>query len=513
VTAAEQDGRGSTHHASVRVFKNYSFLASSYAVSRLLTFFSLVFIARRLGVEAFGQVNFALAILTYSTLLTHMGLMTFGTREVARNPDQVRRRVSDILSLRMALTLGAFILSLAFAYVVPLDARLKVLIVFFAFSLFPTAALMDWAFKGVERMNVVGIIEILRAVPYLVLVLIWVRTPSDVSRIPIFYFLSALLAALLGLALFWRDYGSLRPRIDLVFWKGALQQSLPLGFAFMLLQVYYLTDTVMLGFLRGDTLVGWYSAAYKSVAFVLVLGGLFFETTFPVISRYYKLASDKLAWLLDASLRITILLAIPMAVGGSILAGPFLNSLYGPQYRVATIAFRLLIWAVAIELVGTNWGYALMACDRGEEYLKAVGLGAVLSIALNLLLIPRMGLTGAGLARLMSSVAISLYSWFQFRRVLPIRWSHYMYKPALASSFMVAVMVLVGHSWVLQMALGVLAYAGIILLIAPAERAQLLLIAKTILAPSRTAALQSVSAPTQTFRPTEEPRPTEIVER
>ena len=162
-----------------------------------------------------------------------------------------------------------------------------------------------------------------------------------------------------------------------------MQESLPLGFAFMLLQVYYLTDTVMLGFLRGDVLVGWYSAAYKSVAFVLVLGGLFFETTFPVISRYYKLASDRLPWLLDASLRITILLAIPLAVGGSILAGPFLNSLYGSQYRAATVAFRLLIWAVAIELVGMNWGYALMACDRAREYLKAVGLGAVISITLN----------------------------------------------------------------------------------------------------------------------------------
>lgn len=495
------------------MFKNYSFLASSYSASRLLTFFSLVYIARRLGVQAFGQVNFALAIFTYSTLLTHLGLMTFGTREVARHPGQIQRQVTSILSLRMALTLASFLLLLVFTYLVTLDAQLKILIVLFGFSLFPTAALMDWAFKGVERMNVVGVIEIVRAVPYLALILFWVKTPSQVSRIPIFFFLSTLLAAFLGLALFWRDYGSLRPQVDLAFWKRAMRESLPLGFAFMLLQVYYLTDTVVLGFLRGAVFVGWYSAAYKSVAFVLAMGGLFFETTFPVLSRYHNQASERLPWLLNSSLRVTILLAIPMAVGGTVLAGPILIGLYGPEYRAATIAFQLLIWAVAIELIGLNWGYALMACDRAKEYMKAVGLGAVISVALNLALIPKLGLMGAGLARLTSSAIIALFFWYQFRRVSRLNWSQYLFKPALASALMVAVMVLIAHSWILRMVLGIMAYGGTILLIGPSERTQVLRIANAIWAPSPAMGIPIAGSPRERLQASEDPRPNEMVER
>jgi O-antigen/teichoic acid export membrane protein len=512
MTTFEQHS-GSTHHASVRVFKNYSFLASSYAASRLLTFFSLVYIARRLGVQAFGRVNFALAILTYSTLLTHLGLMTFGTREVARHPNHIRRQVNGILSLRMALTLASFLLVLVFTYLVPLDAQLKLLILLFGLSLFPTAALMDWAFKGVERMNVVGVIEIVRAVPYLLLILIWVKTPSHVVRIPIFYFLSAVLAAFLGLALFWRDYGSLRPQVELGFWKRAMRESLPLGFAFILLQVYYLTDTVTLGFLRGDVYVGWYSAAYKSVAFVLVMGGLFFETTFPVISRYYKQASERLPWLLNSSLRVTSLVAIPMAVGGTVLARPFLTSLYGPEYRVATIPFQLLIWAVAIELIGMNWGYALMACDRAKEYMKGVGLGAVMSVALNLVLIPKLGLMGAGLARLSSSAIISLYFWFQFRRVSRLNLYGCLFKPALASALMVMAMLLVGRFWILQLVLGILVYTGTILLISPSERSQVRRIANAFFAPSQSEDPQINGSRTEIFQMPEDRRPTETVER
>jgi O-antigen/teichoic acid export membrane protein len=505
--AMPEQPSGARNQASVRVFKNYSFLASSYAVSRLLTFVSLVYIARRLGVQTFGQVNFALAIFTYSTLLTHLGLMTFGTREVARHPGQMQPQVTGILSLRMALTLASFLLLLVFIYLVTLDRQLKILIVLFGFSLFPTAALMDWAFKGVERMNVVGVIEIVRAVPYLALILFWVKQPSHV--------LSTTLAALLGLAVFRRDYGSLRPQVDLAFWKRAMRESLPLGFAFMLLQVYYLTDTVVLGFLRGDVYVGWYSAAYKSVAFVLVLGGLFFETTFPVLSRHYKQASERLPGLLNSSLRLTILLAIPMAAGGTILAGPFLTTLYGPEYRASTIAFQLLIWAIAIELIGMNWGYALMACDRATAYMKAVGFGAVLSVVLNLALIPKLGLMGAGLARLTSSTFIALCLWFQFRRVSRLHWAHYLFKPALASALMAAAMVFAGHSWILRMALGIVVYGGTILLIGPSERTHVLRLANAIWAPSPAIDIPIAGSPGAEFQaPTsEEPLPAGIVER
>ena len=503
---------GVESRSGVRVFKNYSFLASSYAVSRLLTFLVLVYIARRLGVQVFGQINFALAILTYSTLLTHLGLMTFGTREVARHPQQIRSQVTSILLLRMVLTLVAFLALVGFAYLAPFEPALRALILIFGLSLFPTAALLDWAFKGVERMNIVGIIEIIRAIPHLVLIVIWVRSPAQVFRIPIFYFLSTLLAVVLGLFLFCRDYGSLQSRIDVRSWKRAMKESLPLGMAFILLQVYYLTDTIMLGFLRGSVFVGWYSAAYKSVAFVLVVGGLFFETTFPVVSRYYKQARERLPWLLNSSVRVTALLATPMAVGGTILASPFLAALYGSEYRAAVIAFRLLIWAVAIELMGMNWGYALMACDRAKEYMKAVGFGAVLSVALNLALIPKFGLLGAGLARLISSITISAYFWLQFRRVFVFAWSRYLLKPALASGLMATTMVLVAHSWIFQMGIGLLVYVSTILIIGPSEREQVLLIAKSILAPTQTITAQNSVSETESKRLSEETHQMEIVE-
>lgn len=498
--------------ASARVLKNYSFLASSYVASRLLTFLSLVYIARRLGVEAFGQVSFAYAIFVYSTLLTHLGLTTFGTREVARDPNRIQLQVSRILSLRMTLTLASFVLVSVFAYLVPLGPQVRILIVLFAVSLFPTAALMDWPFKGVERMNLVGIIEVVRAIPYLALVAFWVRTPSHVWRVPIFFLLSTILAATLGLALFRRDYGFLQPQIELDFWKRAMREALPLGFGFLLLQVYYLTDSVVLGFLRGDAFVGWYSAAYRIVSFILVAGGLFFESTFPVISRYYQGAREKLPQLLNTSVRLTALLVIPMAVGGTALARPMLTSVYGAQYGSAAIAFQFLICAVAVELMGMNWGYALMACDRAKQYMKAMALGAAMSVTLNLVLIPKLGLAGAGIARLTSSVIISAYLWLQFRRISHVNWSRYLLKPAAASGLMAMLLVFFGHSWILQMTAGLVVYGGAVLLMGSWERTQVMRIGKALLTPRWSACVPPATPTKGNFQIPKDVRPTEIVE-
>jgi len=130
---------------------------------------------------------------------------------------------------------------------------------------------------------------------------------------------------------------------------------------------------------------------------------------------------------------------------------------------------------------------------------------------LNLALIPKLGLMGAGVARLTSSTIISLYFWLQFRGVSRVSWLRYLYKPALASALMAAVMVFVGHSWILRMALGTAVYGGMILLISPSERTEVLRIANAILTPSQSTNLAVAGVTGKIFQGPEETLPTEVV--
>ena len=114
-------------------------------------------------------------------------------------------------------------------------------------------------------------------------------------------------------------------------------------------------------------------------------------------------------WLWWPSLALTGLLLV---------AGPFILSLFGPGFATA--------WPVMAALAG---GYlaralagpveALLVVSGRQKYTAAVtGLTAVLNIALNLMLIPRYGLLGAGLATGAAHVFQSLVLALAARRVL-----------------------------------------------------------------------------------------------
>jgi O-antigen/teichoic acid export membrane protein len=468
-----------------RIFKNYTILAFCYAVSRLVTFLAIVYLARRLDVSGFGQVNFAMALVLYFTLLTHLGLMTVGTRQVAREPGQIKRHAENILALRLMLAAVSFILLVVFTLLVPLRPRLGTLIVLFGLSLFSGAAILDWAFKGVQRMGVVGAIEIIRAAPYLVLIFLWVQSAADITRIPVFYLVSMAAAALFSLVMFARAYGRLHLSFDLRFWKSSLLQSLPLGVAFIMVQVYYLMDTVLLGFLKGDVSVGMYSPAYRVVAFVQGIGGMYFETVFPMIARSYTHSSEKLLTLMKTSVQLSALVIVPVAVLLTVLGNPIIQFLYGPKYAASALAFKILIWAIAIELLGMNFGYALMACDRVKEYLEAVTLGAVTSLVLNVLLIPGRDIAGAATARLASEVVVAVWFFHRFTKVAHVPIGGHFLKPLLAGILMASGMLLTSFHWVVEALLGVLIYGTVISLLARNERT--LLVASLRQAFARTA--------------------------
>jgi O-antigen/teichoic acid export membrane protein len=409
-------------------------------------------------VEAFGKVSFAQAVLVYFIILTHLGLTTLGTRTVARDKGQIDRQVSNTLGLRLALTALSFLLLVVFALSFINTVDLRVLVILFGLTLFPNAFLLDWLFKGVERMEFVAAIEILRFLPYVVLLLFLVGGPGDILRIPILFLGSTVLAALATGLFFVREYRRFALSFDLRFWQKALISAMPFGLSIMALGVYHFIDTVLLGFLEGAGAVGWYSAAYRIVFFILGLGGLYFESLFPGLARCYKLSVNRLGSLLGVSIERTAFFVIPMAVGGTVLAQPLIGFLYGSEYQDSVVAFQILIWWSAVRIIGWNYGYCLMACDREKQYSLGLWIGAVLNVVLNLFLIPTFSTAGAAIAKLLAEFFILAFVFYQAGKFVPISVVPRIWKPAIASLFMAAFLLILDGSFLTRLVLGAVVY-------------------------------------------------------
>lgn len=415
-----------------RIVKNIFSLLFSGIITQLLGFIVVVYLARVLGPGDFGKINFAIAIITYFTLIANLGLPLLGTREIARERDKIKDYLGSILTLRLCLALLGFGLLFLLTFFLNQSSEIKNLILLYGLGLIPSALLLDWAFQGVEKMEYIGLGGILSRGVNLGLVLLFIRSPEQLLLIPCFSIAASLLTTVLLLAIFVKSFGKPRFKFNFISWENLLRKALPLGISIVMIQIIYNIDTVMIGFMRSNAEIGYYNAAYKIILSLIMVGAVYFDAIFPVASNYYKTSLDSLKKLQSYTAKLMVTLAFPLAVGGTILARPVMNVFYGSKYNDGIIAFQFLIWAMALIYINMVYARGMWACNKQNEYLKIVTTQAVANIALNFILIPPLGIVGAAI----STVSAELLGFFfyhrEFNKVVAVPIHNHIFKPLLA---------------------------------------------------------------------------------
>jgi len=436
-----------------RIVKNFFSLTVANIISKLVSFITIAYLARVLNASGFGQISFAQAIVAYFTLLSDLGLKTFGVREVARDKKQIKKYVNNILTLRIILAIISFGLLLIFVAFINKPKDYKTLIAFYGLSLFPLALSLDWVFQGIERMELIGIADILRSLAYAALIFLFVNSPSKILSVPLFALVASFAMIAMLIYIFVKNYGWFSPSFNWPIWKEFLSKALPMGFAFMMIQIYYNMDSVMLGFMKGNKSVGLYNAAYKIILLLIAFRGILIQTLFPELSRLYVQSPNRLKKAVMYVEKVGISLAIPFGVGGMFLAKPIIRFIYGPQYAGSVLPFQLLIWNVAVVYIDLIFPQLLNATNRQNLYAAAVTVGATVNMLFNFLLIPRYGMIGAAIATILAEVSVFFLAYAFTNRFLRIPIAQLFWKPIIAALVMVVPLIFLQKLQVLLLTL------------------------------------------------------------
>ena len=92
-----------------RIAKNTGVLFSSQAITSLLGFFFVMYVARYLGAEGFGVLSFALAFGSIFGVFTNFGLTELTIREVARDKSLASKYLGNIILLRIIVVIIIFV--------------------------------------------------------------------------------------------------------------------------------------------------------------------------------------------------------------------------------------------------------------------------------------------------------------------------------------------------------------------------------------------------------------------
>ena len=419
-----------------RVLKNFLSLSGATVVTKLLAFASTAYLARVLNAEGFGILGFAQAAVVYFQLILNQGLDTYGTREIARSGKDIPRYVNNIVTIRILLSLAAYAMLAAFALLIPKPFIVKGVILILGLKLFEVAFNLKWVFQGTEKMEWLAVSRIVQQAIFVAGVFVLIKRPSQVVGVPILQVAAGAVGIVLLLSVYSRMTGKIRFNIDTAFWKEAFTQSLPMAASYFLIQIYINFDMIFLGFIRDEKTVGLYSAAYKLITMINLFGVYYFVTLFPNISRMYYSSTEKMERLLSKSLEKTMLVSIPLCVGGTIVAAPLMRMIFGADFAASALPFKILVWNVAVTWTNLHYGNTLVACNRQKEYMLGVSFGAVTNIVLNIIFIPRYGMTAAAFTTVFSELVVLSFMYRRLNTIVHLDFLRFIPKPAAASAAM-----------------------------------------------------------------------------
>ncbi|MBN1660233.1 MAG: oligosaccharide flippase family protein [Anaerolineae bacterium] len=427
-----------------RVAKNSLVMLGLQLLNRLIDFVFAMMMLRILEPELAGRYQFAIVFIGYFDILVRFGLGTLVTREVAKDRAHQNRYFSTATILRGILWLTSLPLMsagiLVYAFLGQMTTDIVAAVAFFAggmiFSnLADSFSAVFYAYEKMEYPAAISTVTALTRVSLGVLVLLigW----GFVGLAAVSVVANVVSAGVLGTLMLRHCF---RPRLvwDAGTGRWMMAESFPLMINHFLAIAFFRIDTLLLKPFHGDTAVGYYGAAYKYVEGLGVIPAYFTQAVFPLMSRYAASARDSLMRAYLLSLRLLLIVALPIAVGTFFIADGLILVLGGAQYLPdSQIALQLVIWFLPFGFVNSVTQYVLIAIDQQRFLTRAFLIGVTFNIAANLVAIPLFSYRGAAVVTVFSELALLVPFYYAVRKHLGrVPWLSLFWQPALASAVM-----------------------------------------------------------------------------
>ena len=396
-------------HQTVRqtIFKNTFWLGLAEGISRAATFILFIYVARILGATEYGKFSFVLAIISLGSILPGFVSADIITREFSQEREK-EKEFPDIFSLKILLGLTTIFLLLFLSFFVTQDIVIgKVLRILSIYWIFNSLLETFYAFfRARQRMEYESFFKVLDALLTASLGLFVIFKMPSIENLSYAYLAEGLILLAILLLFFHFKVYRLRLSWNMVIWKKILSFSWPMALTGVIAGIYSQIDTFMMGSFGQLTQTGWYNAAFRITRLVLVPMALVSQSFYPVLSGLFMKQKNDFQKIWNYQFKIMTILAIPLTIGGIVLAPRIIDFFYGKSYASSVLAFQFLMVMTGIIFLYEGFRQTLIISHLQRKIFWIVLSGAAINIVLNFILIPKYSLNGAALATVATNVVI-----------------------------------------------------------------------------------------------------------
>lgn len=384
-----------------------------------------------LGAEGYGLFAYAFSMIYLLSLLSGMGMQQLLTREVAQYQAAASWSLlkgilqwSSRIVFLVSLLLGALFFVITYALEWPADPVVRHGIWWALLSL-PFLALVphrQGALTGLHRI-VWGQLpdQLVRPVVLLAFVGVWYWLYGQIGATDailgnvLALFISFIVGSVFLLKALPKELRGLVAKADRKRWLQSGLAFLGLGGIQM---VNNQADLIMLGSLADVADAGIYNIPARLVIFVYFFFSLSEQVLAPIAAdrgidtrQLQNLLRRVSRWVWGMSLLIVVVFIL--------FRDPIL-SLFGTEFTAGDQTLIILCAGAVLHLGFGFSGYLLMMRGFERYTAKVFGLGALINIVLNAILIPRFGLEGAAIATVVGELIWRIGFWYGAKRKLSI---------------------------------------------------------------------------------------------
>ncbi|AKX45626.1 hypothetical protein AKN87_11390 [Thiopseudomonas alkaliphila] len=397
---------------------NFGYLMLLQIAGYVFPLITIPYLARVIGVDGFGKIAFAAAVMVWFQTVSDWGFNYTATRDVARNRDNLEK-VSEIFSnvfwARIFLAVVSFaLLYLLIATVPYFNENKDILLV--TFLLVPGHILFpDWFFQAMERMKFITFFSLLTKALFTVLVFVFVTEKEHYIIPPLLTSLGFLLSGAGAMYLILGKWGVKLKRPQFKAMLATIKGSTDVFINNIMPNLYNSFSVVLLGFMGGSVANGLLDAGSKFIniaqQFMNIISRVFFPFLSRKIDQHHLYARGSLA--LAAIGSLVLFMSAPLVIK------LFFTEEFYESILVMQIMSASLIFLALSTVYGTNY---LILKGKEKELRNITFICSVLGFAAAFPLIYFFGFLGTAINIVLTRAVLGLsirHAAINFMRLQP----------------------------------------------------------------------------------------------
>lgn len=366
-----------------RLKSNFMYLSFLQGANYFLPLLTFPYLVKVLGIEYFGLLALATALVAYFAIITDYGFNLTATKEISlyrEDKDKVEEIFSAVMSIKLVL------LFLSFLVLFTLTLIFESLYVYQSIYLLTFGNVIGqvlfpiWFFQGMEQMKYITYLNLISKSIFTLAIFMFVSQKEDLYLVPLFISVGSCIAGILALSIIYYNFKisfKFQSKKTLIYY---LKEGWHIFLSRLYVSIYTKTNMILLGVFTNNLVVGYYAIAEK---IVLAIGGLFDpvnQALYPYLVRRYKENSKIFLKLIKKLSFIFMGITLTLLFISEYFKDEIVFLIRGEESSIIVFLLSIYLLRLCIFPFGALFSNVLIIMNKKQEFMKVMNYTVILYI-------------------------------------------------------------------------------------------------------------------------------------